>query len=284
MSEEVSNLKVLWLRYGKNRPAVVSLVVLAFLVFVAIMGPLLSPFDPFLITPNAFVSPNHEHFMGTDDLGRDVYSRVLLGSRTSLFVGSVAAFTSLIIGLIAGALSGYFGGAVDRVIMALTDFFLTIPLVVFGLVLVTIFGSSIQNVILVIGVLTWPGTARIVRSQFLSLKERTFVEAARAVGAADVYIIFREIMPNALSPVVINASYQIARAILLEAGLSFLGLGDPNMVSWGAMLNEAQRFFSFSWWTAVFPGVAILLTTVALNLIGDGFNDAMNPRLKGRRV
>lgn len=220
--------------------------------------------------------------MGTDDLGRDVLSGFLHGARISLLVGIITAGGSTILGVVVGALSGFSAGRLDELLMRITEMFLVIPRFFLALILVAILGPSIWNVILAIAILAWPGTSRLVRAEFLSLRETAFVEAARSLGDTRFDLIFREMLPNALPPVIINSTLQIGYAIILEAGLSFLGLGDPSVMSWGYMLNNAQHFLGYSWHMAFFPGLGIFLTVLGLNLLGDGLNDALNPRLKGR--
>jgi peptide/nickel transport system permease protein len=220
--------------------------------------------------------------MGTDDLGRDVFSGFMLGAKLSLLVGFLAAITSTIIGIIVGSIAGYCGGRIDNVMMRFTDVFMTIPQFVFALVIAALFGGSLWNVIWVIGVLYWPSTARLIRAEFLSLKEYEFVKAARALGMRDMEIIFGEILPNAISPAIVNASLSVASAILVEAGLSFLGLGDMTLRSWGAMLHDAQTFMREAWWMAVFPGLGIFFATWGFNSVGEGLNAALNPRLRER--
>jgi len=197
-------------------------------------------------------------------------------------VGFMAAGTSMLIGVLVGAFSGYLGGRVDAVLMRITEFFQVIPSFFLALVLITFMGGNIWNVVLVITVLSWPRAARLVRAQFLSIKEKEFVEAAYAVGESTGYIIFGEILPNALPPAIVNSSLEVGRAIIVEAALSFIGLGDPNKMSWGYMLRNAQDYLRMAWWMAFFPGLCIFLLVTALNLVGDGLNDVLNPRLKER--
>jgi peptide/nickel transport system permease protein len=273
-----------WKKYQRNGAAVFGLyVVLVFLVM-AVLSPWLAPFQPLSIGKDSFRPPDSTYLLGTDDLGRDLLSGVLWGARVSLLVGLLSAFTSTLIGVIVGSASGYYGGWADDLLMRLTEFFLVIPRFFLALIIVALFGSSIWNIIFVIGILSWPVTARLVRAEFLSLRGKEFVEAVRAIGAPDRRIILRHMLPNAGPPIVISGSLQIARAILMEAGLSFLGLGDPNQMSWGMMLYNAQRFLRHAWWTATFPGLAIFFIVMGFNLIGDGLNDALNPKQKGKEL
>jgi len=261
---------------------VLGVVLTVFFTTLALMAPLISPYDPLRMVGQSFRPPEDKHPMGTDDLGRDIYSGMLFGARISLMVGYLAAAASIAIGVIIGGVSGYYGGRIDDIMMRITELFLVIPRFFLALILVALFGASVWNLIFAIAILSWPGTARLVRAEFLSLKEREFVDAARTLGAGDLNLIVDEILPNATPPIIVNGSLEVARAILLEAGLSFLGLGDPNMASWGYMLNNAQRFIRQAWWMAIFPGLAIFLVALGLNLVGDGLNDALNPRLKER--
>jgi peptide/nickel transport system permease protein len=268
-----------WRRFRRRKASVVGLSLVMCLVVVAIIGPSVAPYDVFDMG-RSFAQPGALHLFGTDSLGGDVFSNVILGARTSLIVGLAAAITSTLIGIVVGAIAGFFGGRVDNVLMRITEMFQILPQFFLAIVIVALFGSSIWHIVLVISVLTWPVTARLLRAEFLSLSKREFVEAARALGMSDFDLIVREIMPNALPPIIVNSTLHISGAILLETSLSFLGLGDPNVMSWGIMLHTAQEFFSRAWWMAAFPGMAIFLTTLGLNLAGDGLNDALNPRLK----
>ncbi len=277
-------MRTFWRLYRRNRPAVVGLVIVAAFVLLAALAPWLAPFAPLSMGRDSFHPPDATYVMGTDDVGRDLLSGILWGTRVSLLVGLLAAFTSTVLGVLVGAIGGYHRGLLDDVLMRITEFFLVIPRFFLVLIIVALFGTSIWNVILVIGLLSWPVTARLVRAEFLSLREKEFVEGVRAMGAADRRIILRHLLPNAAPPIVVSGSLQIARAILMEAGLSFLGLGDPNQASWGVMLYNAQRFLRHAWWTATFPGLAIFLLVMAFNLVGDGLNDALNPKQKGKEL
>lgn len=272
----------LWRRFRKNRVAVAGLAVIAGLVLVAIFAPGLATHDPFQVSRAAFRPPGPAHPMGTDNLGRDVWSGVVHGTRVSLAVGCLAAATALVIGVLVGAVAGFAGGWLDALLMRLTELFQVLPRFFLALVVVALFGGGIGKLVLVIGVLSWPPTARLVRAEFLSLKQREFVEAARALGLSSPAIAARQILPNALPPAIVAGSLDVAQAVLLEASLSFFGLGDPTMVSWGGMLNTAQPFLRRAWWMSMFPGLAIFLAVLAFNLFGDGVNDALNPRMKER--
>lgn len=226
--------------------------------------------------------PGRAHLFGTDDLGRDIWTGVLHGARVSLLVGVLAAATSALIGVLVGSVAGFYGGRLGDVLMRATEFFLVIPTFLLALVLVAVSRPSIWNIIFTLGILGWPSTARLARAEFLSLREREFVMAARAMGVYPVRILFRHILPNAAPPLIVNSSLGVATAILVEAGLSFLGLGDPNLFSWGLMLRNSREFLRMAWWMPTFPGLAIFVTVLSLNLVGDGLNDALNPRLRQR--
>jgi peptide/nickel transport system permease protein len=216
--------------------------------------------------------------MGTDNLGRDVLSRFLWGAQTSLFVGFAAAAASTILGVLVGTFAGYVGGFVDSLLMRVTELFQVIPRFFLALLLVALFGANIWNIIFAIGVLSWPVTARLVRSEFLSQRQRYYVDAARMQGASTWNLIFAEIMPNVMGVVIVNSTLMVGQAMLLEAGLSYIGVGDPSTVSWGTMLNEAQRSLGRAWWMSVFPGLGIFLSVLSLNIVGDGLSDVLNPR------
>ncbi len=260
--------------------AIVGIFLLSLIIVGSIFAPWLTPYGPYQLTEDVLQVPSPNHPMGTDDLGRDIFSGVIYGARVSLLVGLLAATMSALIGGFVGAMSGYFGRLVDESLMRITELFQVIPLFFLALILVAIFGANMWNVIFAIGVLSWPATARLMRAEFLSLKESTFVVASRSLGVSDMHLAFREILPNAAPPVIINTTLLVGFAILIEAGLGFLGLADPNMISWGYMLNNAQSFLRHAWWMAVFPGVAIFLCVLSINLMGDGMNDALNPRLR----
>jgi peptide/nickel transport system permease protein len=254
--------------------------VLSAIGMVALLAPQLAPFDPWAVVGTQLLPPGDEHLLGTDLLGRDVMSGLIFGARVSLVIGIVSAACSLVLGGIIGALAGYFGGAVDRALMRLTEFFQVIPSFLFVVLLVAIMSPSVTNLVIGIGLVIWPPVARLVRSEFLTLREREFVEAARVAGLSHLRIMFAEIMPNALPPVLAVASLMVATAILTEASLSFLGLADPNMISWGYMIGAARAVFRHAWWLSVFPGVALLVTVLAVTLLSEAISDQNNPTLR----
>lgn len=271
-----------WQQFRKNRGAEIGLYTTLLFIILAVTAPWLSPHDPFEMGARPFLPPQPSHWMGTDGLGRDMFSRVLDGSRVSLLVGVLAAGTSFVIGVSVGAVSGYFGGALDAVLMRVTEYVIVIPRFFLALLIVALLGAGVEKIIIVIGVLSWPDIARVVRAQFLTFKEREFVLAARATGQKDRQIIVWEILPNAVPPAIVVGSFLVAQAIILEAGLSFLGLGDPSVISWGSLLNDAREYVGHSIWLVIFPGVALSLLVLAINLVGDGVSDQLNPKLGER--
>ncbi|AZQ68309.1 ABC transporter permease [Silicimonas algicola] len=266
--------------YSENPSAVAGAVLVFALVAASILAPLLTEFAPKELGGAPLQPPGAGHLMGTDDLGRDLWAQFLYGGRASVIVGLVAAAISTVIGVSLGAISGYFGGWVDDVVQRMTEMFSIVPRYFFAIVTVAILGASLINVICVIGLLSWPPMTKLVRAEFATLRSRSFVDAAKMGGEGPMFIIFNEILPNALPPIVVQTILTISAAVLMEATLSFLGLGDPNLISWGLMLNKAQQFLTLAPWMAIFPGLAISLFILGLNLMGDGFNQALNPRLR----
>ena len=269
-------------QFRKNRAAEISLYLIVGFIVTAVLAEAFSPYDPFTLGDDTLLGPSAGHWMGTDDLGRDTLSRVIYGARVPLLVGFLATATSMLLGILIGSFSGYFGGRTDVILMRATEYVLVVPRFFLALLVVAMLGTGVMKIVLVIGLLGWPEVARVVRAQFLTLREREFVLAARAIGASHIKVIFGEILPNAIPPAVVVASILVARAILLEAGLSFLGLGDPNLISWGSLLSEAQERIGASVWLALFPGMALSLLVLCVNLFGDGINDVLNPKLRKR--
>lgn len=268
--------------FRESKMALVGLGITGFFVVIGIFAPLIAPYRPGSIEFEPFIPPSGVHVMGTDDLGRDVFSRVIFGSRISMVVGVFAGLMSLVIGVILGLASGYLGGKVDMLLMRFVEVVQVIPRFFFVIMLVVIFGPSIMNIIISIGILGWPSTARIVRAEVLSTKELPFVEAARLMGLSDIRIMFSEILPNTITSAVVNTALLSAAAIISEAGLSFLGLGDPNMFSLGLLLQQSYRFLVQGWWAAVFPGTFVSLMILGLNLLTDGVSAVVNPQKRLR--
>ncbi len=270
-----------WRRFLRNKGAVLGLGILLIVVLVAALAPLLYSYSPWSMIQRPFLPPfEREGFLlGTDTLGRDIGAGLAFGAQISLLVGVVSTLVALAIGLILGAFAGYYGGLLDHALMRFTEFFQTIPSFALAIVLVAIFQPSTVSVIIAIGVVSWPPVARLVRGEFLTLRSREFVQASVVLGQRNTKIIVSQILPNTLSPVIVMASLMVAQAILLESSLSFLGLGDPNTMSWGYMIGAARSVIRQAWWMSFFPGMAILLTVLSLNLVGEGLNDALNPHL-----
>ncbi|NGT17596.1 ABC transporter permease [Achromobacter insolitus] len=268
--------------FARNPSALAGVLLLAVILAVTIFGPMIMEADPFEIAGAPMTPPGADAMLGTDYLGRDVLTGMVYGGRATLLVGVVAAVLSMAIGLTVGALAGYYGGWIDETLMRITEFFQVLPTLLFAMVLVTLFSPSLATISVAIGVVSWPGTARLARGEFLRLKRREYVLAERVIGAGDARIIWRVILPNALAPLIVSATLAIGMAILFEAGLSFLGLGDPNIMSWGLMIGSNRPYILTAWWAVTLPGAAIFLTVLAVSLIGDGLNDALNPNSRGR--
>lgn len=266
-------------RFFSNKYGTTGFILFLILAFFALFASLIAPYNPNALSSEVLVSPSAKHLFGTDHLGRDIFSRILYGTRVSLSVGFVAAGISAVLGIFIGAFSGYYGGITDEIVSKIIDSFLMLPIFFLILIIVAIFGSNLFYIILVIGLTTWPSNAKIMRAQTLSLKERSFVKISKSIGESDLRILFAHIIPNGMYPVVANSALQMGGAILTEAALSFLGLGDPNVISWGKMINEARTYMSFASWTIIFPGVFTVLAVVAFSFIGDGLQYALYPRL-----
>jgi peptide/nickel transport system permease protein len=267
----------------RNRGAVAGAIMLLLIAAMAVFAPVLCPGSPWTMVGAPLMPPGSPDFpLGSDMLGRDILSGIVHGARVSLVIGLVATLVAVVIGVTIGALAGYFGGVVDDALMRVTEFFQTIPGFVLLIVLVALFTPSVVSIIVAIGLVSWTPVARIVRGEFLALRTREFVQAAVLMGESDARIILFQILPNALSPVIVSASLLVGSSVLLESALSFLGLGDPNLMSWGYMIGAARTVIRLAWWMSVFPGLAIVLTVLALNLLGDGLNDALSPRLARR--
>ncbi|MBI3376437.1 MAG: ABC transporter permease [Betaproteobacteria bacterium] len=273
-----------WSVFGRNYAALVGLGLLALVAAMVLVGPLVYGVDPFEIVGAPKMGPGIEPDapFGTDYLGRDVLAGLLKGGRPTLIVGICAALITTIIGITIGSLGGFYGGAVDGALGRVTEFFQVLPALLFAMVLITLFTPSLLTVTLAIGVVAWTGMARLTRAEFLRIKQLEFVRAARSIGASNARIIWRVILPNALPPIIVSATLATGTAILFEAGLSFLGLSDPNVMSWGMMIGSNRNYLREAWWAVTFPGVCIFITVLAISLVGDGLNDAFNPKLRTR--
>jgi len=266
----------------RNRLAFSGLLIVLGMFLLAVLAPVLGGDPGAIDISRQLQPPGFPHILGTDDLGRDVFTRLLFAARISLRVGFVAVGISTLIGIILGALAGYYGGKIDMLIMRFVDLMLCFPSFFLILAVIAFLEPSIWNIMIIIGLTSWMGVARLVRAEFLSLRERDFVLAARAIGARDRRIIFRHILPNAMAPVLVSATLGVAGAILTESALSFLGIGvQPPTPSWGNMLIAGKQTLGFAWWLSVFPGLAILITVLGYNLLGEGVRDAFDPRMRG---
>ena len=271
-----------WKRLRKNKLAMLGLSIVILLILIAIFAPLISPYDPISrIKEDSSLGPSINHLFGTDLLGRDIFSRVIYGSRISIEVGVIAVGISVIIGLFFGALSGYFGGISDAVIMRVADIFFAFPYILGAIAIMTILGPGIVNIFIAIGILGWASIARIFRSSILIIKNKEYIEAARAMGAGNSRIIIKHIFPNSFAPIIVYATMNVGTAIIVEAALSFLGIGvQPPTPAWGKMLADSMAYIDTAPWMMFFPGLAILITVLGFVLLGDGLRDAFDPKLK----
>lgn len=272
-----------WEMFRRNHAAVAALVVLVLIALGAVFGPYLYPTDPFEMVWAPFSPPGAEGFIfGTDYLGRDLAAMIINGARVSLIIGLAAAVVSIFIGVTIGAMAGFFGGIVEEILMRITEFFQVLPTLLFSMVIVALFGASLPMITLAIGIVSWTAVARITRSEFLRIRELEYVTASRASGANNAKLMFRVILPNALPPIIVQSALMVGSAILFEAGLSFLGLTDPNIVSWGQIIGSNRQYILDASFTVTIPGVAIFVTVLCISLVGDGLNDALNPKLRQR--
>lgn len=266
-----------------NRAAVAGVVMLLFILFGAFVGPILQPADPFEMVWAPFSPPGADgYLLGTDYLGRDILVLMMAGGQVSMAIGLAAAAISVFIGVSVGAFAGYYGGIIEEALMRFTEFFQVLPTLLFSMVIVALFGASLFTVTAAIGVVSWTAVARVTRAEFLRIRELEFVTAARSGGARDGYLIFRVILPNALPPIIVQANLMVGSAILFEAALSFLGLSDPNVMSWGQVIGSNRAYILDAGFAVAIPGLAIFFTVLAISLIGDGLNDALNPKLRRR--
>ncbi len=269
--------------FFQNYNAVFGLILLVVILLFTFVGPYLHTVDPFEMVWAPFTRPGEEGYLfGTDYLGRDILSAMMAGGQISMAIGLAAAVISLVIGVTVGAFAGYYGGWIEEALMRFTEFFQVLPTLLFSMVIVALFGASLLTVTFAIGVVSWTAVARVTRSEFLRIREMEYVAAARSGSATDRYLIFRVILPNALPPIIVQANLMVGSAILFEAALSFLGLSDPNVMSWGQIIGSNREYILDAGYAVAIPGIAIFLTVLAISLIGDGLNDALNPKLRQR--
>lgn len=267
--------------FMRNRAAIAGVCLLATLVAMSLIGPFIYAVDPFDIVWTPLSPPGTKGFLlGTDYLGRDIIAGIVYGDRATLAVGATAAVITIIIGVCIGSFAGYYSGWVDDVLMRITEFFQVLPTVLLAMVLVMLFSPTLTTIAVAIGIVSWPSVARLSRAEFLRIRELDYVQSARSIGARNTRIIWRVMLPNASPPLIVAAALAIGVAILFEAGLSFLGLGDPNVMSWGLMIGSNRPFILDAWWAVTFPGIVIFLTVLSVSLIGDGINAALNPKLR----
>ena len=265
-----------------NRAALFGLVMVSLFVLVGLFGPLFLTADPFELVAAPLTAPGQQTILGSDYLGRDVFVGIVYGTRPTMIIALTATLVTVVIGISFGAIAGFYGGLIDNVLMRITEFFQVLPPLVFAMVIVAVFSSDIVVVILAIAVTTWTTEARLTRAEFLKIKEHEYVMASRAIGDRNWRMITKIILPNAMPPIIIAITLRVGLTIIYEAALSFLGLTDPDLMTWGKMIGLSRDFFFDAWWTVTFPGVAILLVVLCIALIGDGLNDAFNPKLRGR--
>ena len=269
--------------FFKSYSAVTGLIILILISIMGFVGPLFYPTDPFEMVWMPFSPPGNDgYLLGTDYLGRDILSQIINGARVSIAIGFSAALVSAFIGVGIGSFAGFYGGWVEEILMRITEFFQVLPTLLFAMVIVALFGSSVLAITIAIGAVSWAGVARITRSEFLRIKELDFVLASRASGTSNLNLIFRVILPNAAAPIIVQSALLVGAAITFEAGLAFLGLSDPNVVSWGQVIGSNRTYILNATYTVTFPGVAIFITVLAISLVGDGLNDALNPKLRSR--
>jgi len=271
-------------RFSRNRGALVGALVILLVALIAVLAPVFFPTDPLRIVgpPELWPGDDPDFLLGTDSLGRDILAMIVHGARATLLIGLFASAVATLIGVTVGATAGYFGGWVDEASMRAAELFQTIPNLIFVLTIVVILGSTLHNIVIAIGIVSWTPIARMTRAEFLALRDREFVQACRSMGMGDLGIITGEILPNALPPVIVQVALDASLAILIESGLGFLGLSDASMVSWGQLLFVAQDYLDSAWWMSVFPGAAICLAVIGLNMLADGLNELVNPRTTRR--
>ena len=278
-----SKIRKIFLTIRSNKQLMIGLIFLFILLLIAVFGPMAAPFNPKTLNDDLLAPPGPVYRLGTDNLGRDVYSQVLYGAMTSLEIGFVAAMISAVIGVIFGGIAGFYGGVVDRILNEIMNIFLMLPTFFLILLIIAAFGSSMFNVMVVIGLTSWVGNARLMRAQAKALRERTFVRSCTSMGESRFSILVRHVLPNGIFPIIANTTMNISGAILTEAGLSFLGLGDPNIVSWGQVISNGKTYLPKAWWITTFPGIMTIFTVLTFFLIGEGLNRLLSPKMDANK-
>lgn len=280
MADATPQKNTVWNRFWRNPNAIIGMMILSFILCLVIAAPLLFPYGPFEMVGAPFSKPFGDFLLGTDMLGRSIAAGIAYGAQISLLVGTVATLVIVLLGTVVGGLAGYYGGRIDTFMMRITEFFQTIPTFIGAIVIVAVLGSTLTNIIGAIAIVSWAPLARLVRAEVIRIKNAEFVHACVALGMKDLRIMLVQILPNVLSTITVAGSLMVATAILFESGLSFLGLGDPNVMTWGFMVGAGRSAIRTAWWMVTIPGIAILLTVLAINLTGDALNEALNPRFK----
>ena len=266
-----------------NTQLKVGLVLLLLLLIVAVAGPMVAPYNPKRLNDDLLMAPCAQYPLGTDNLGHDVFSQILYGTSTSLKIGFIAAMISAIIGVVFGGIAGFFGGIVDQILSEIMNIFLMLPTFFLILLIIATFGSSMLNVMIVIGLTSWVGNARLMRAQAKAIKERTFIKSSIAMGESKTSILIKHVIPNGIFPIIANTTMNISGAILTEAGLSFLGLGDPNVISWGQIITAGKGYLPKAWWISTFPGIMTIFTVLTFFLIGEGLNRVLSPKMDAKK-
>ena len=278
-----SKIRAAWKTIRANKQLMLGLIFLLVLLIIAVVGPIVAPFDPKRLNDDLLAPPGPLYRLGTDNLGRDVFSQILHGAKTSLEIGFVAAMISAVIGVIFGGIAGFYGGIADRILNEIMNIFLMLPTFFLILLIIATFGSSMFNVMVVIGLTSWVGNARLMRAQAKAIRERTFIKSSVAMGESRFSILIRHVLPNGIFPIIANTTMNISGAILTEAGLSFLGLGDPNVVSWGQVISNGKGYLPKAWWITTFPGLMTIFTVLTFFLIGEGLNRVLSPKMDANK-
>lgn len=281
--KRMGKLQKIWITLKNNAQLRIGLLLLIILLLIAVFGPVFAPYNPKLLNDDLLAAPCAKYLFGTDKLGHDVFSQILYGAATSLKIGFIAAMISAVIGVIFGGVAGFFGGVIDQIFSEIMNIFLMLPTFFLILLIIATFGSSMLNVMIVIGLTSWVGNARLMRAQAKAIKERTFIKSSIAMGESKFSILVRHVIPNGIFPIIANTTMNISGAILTEAGLSFLGLGDPNVISWGQIITAGKGNLPKAWWISTFPGIMTIFTVLTFFLIGEGLNRVLSPKMDAKK-